>query len=388
MTETKPPFKNPKAQSTDATEVKLCELSKTFTSLRGRVEVLKSIDLSIKPGELFVLLGPSGCGKSTTLNLIAGLEKPTGGTIHFSDKCVVDAKEKIFLAPFERDISFVFQSYAIYPHMTIEQNIEFPLTNLKEKLTKQERLSKVRETAKILQIEDLLDRKPSELSGGQRQRVAIGRAIVRNPSLFLMDEPLSNLDAKLRTEMRAELKAIQQKLGITTVYVTHDQIEAMTLGDRIAILDKGILQQIGSPDQIYSSPRNIFVASFIGSPPLNLIEGTVQHNDEDTVLQSQNLKIKLSGAVEEKAVKMYGKKVVLGIRPEAISFTSEEKADTSICFTIVENLGPEYLLHAFLDGAGKFTMQSRTPVASGTACGLKLDMNRLHLFDPETKTRI
>lgn len=377
----------PEPGQSSATEVTLRDLSKTFHSFRGNVEVLKSLDLTICPGEFFVLLGPSGCGKSTTLNLIAGLEKPSSGTISFSDRIVADPQNSIFLPPFERDISFVFQSYALYPHMTIKQNIEFPLTNLKKKLSAKQREEKVLQTAKILRIQNLLERKPSELSGGQRQRVAIGRAIVRNPSLFLMDEPLSNLDAKLRTEMRAELKSIQKRVRITTVYVTHDQVEAMTLGDRIAILDDGIIQQIGSPEEIYRTPTNIFVASFIGSPPMNLLEGTFNIESGKALFRSDDFTITLSEPLISLLTKVKSDNYILGIRSESLSLTDTEP-DMQISIDVIENLGSEYLLHSFLKNGKKFVMQTARKPEDLEKTGLSVDMNRVHVFDCETGGRI
>ncbi len=364
---------------TAATEITLRGVSKKFRSFRGEVEVLKTLDLTITPGEFFVLLGPSGCGKSTTLNLIAGLEKPTSGAILFAGKAVADSGNGIFLPPFERDISFVFQSYALYPHMTIEKNIEFPLTNLKTKLSKQERLSRVKQVASTLKIENLLDRKPSELSGGQRQRVAIGRAIVRNPALFLMDEPLSNLDAKLRAEMRAELKALQRKLGITTVYVTHDQVEAMTLGDRIAVLEGGYIQQLGTPEEVYNRPSNTFVAKFIGSPPMNLLEGSIDKNDQGITFTASNLSIRIREPLSTRLEPLAGKKLLLGIRPEAASIT-EEDPDMVLDFDLAENIGHECLLHAFIDNSA-FIIINRTTPSNLKALKIKLEMDRLYFFD-------
>ncbi len=373
--------------NTHATEVQLCNLAKTFRTFRGEVPVLKSLDLTIAAGSFFVLLGPSGCGKSTTLNLIAGLEKPSQGSISFSGRVVADSEKKLFIPPFERDVSFVFQSYALYPHMTIEQNLEFPLTNLKKKLSKAERSRRILETAQLLRIENLLDRKPSELSGGQRQRVAIGRAIVRNPVLFLMDEPLSNLDAKLRMEMRAELKALQMKLGITTIYVTHDQIEAMTLGDKIAVLNDGYIQQLGTPEEIYSQPKNVFVARFIGSPPMNILQGCVEENNGACYFKTDDFYIRIREPIAKKISEYRGRKLLLGIRPESASIT-ETDGDFEIQFDIVENIGHEYLLHSFLKNGGKFILIVRNVPEPESKKSILLDMTRLHFFDCDTEMRI
>ncbi|MEZ0346316.1 MAG: ABC transporter ATP-binding protein [Infirmifilum sp.] len=244
--------------------VKLENVSKAF---RGGVDAVKNINLEVQDKEFVVLLGPSGCGKTTTLLMIAGVYKPTTGYIYFDDQVVND------LEPKDRNIGMVFQSYALYPHMTVFENIAFPL-KLK-KLPRQEIESRVREVAALLHIEDLLQRKPGQLSGGQQQRVALARAIVKQPQLFLMDEPLSNLDAKIRVEVRAELKRLQRELGITTIYVTHDQAEAMSLADRVAVLNKGELQQYSTPEELYNNPANTFVASFIGSPPANLLDADI-----------------------------------------------------------------------------------------------------------------
>ena len=239
---------------------------KCFGKGEHMVEVLKKIDIDVAPGEFLILVGPSGCGKSTLLNIIAGLEEPTEGAIHLGGRNVVG------VAPAQRDIAMVFQSYALYPTMNVADNIGFALEM--RKVPKAQRQQRIREVAEMLQITHLLDRRPSQLSGGQRQRVAMGRALARQPQLFLFDEPLSNLDAKLRVEMRAEIKRLHQASGITSVYVTHDQIEAMTLGSRIAVMKGGVLQQLGTPDDIYNRPANTYVATFIGSPTMNLIEVT------------------------------------------------------------------------------------------------------------------
>src|SRR5246127_2426567 len=241
----------------------IANVRKTF----GNVQILKGIDIEIDAGEFLILVGPSGCGKSTLLNIIAGLELPTDGAVKIGDRDVT------YEAPKDRDIAMVFQSYALYPNMNVAQNIAFGLEM--RKVPKDKRDAAVQRVAKMLQITQLLDRKPGQLSGGQRQRVAMGRALARDPVMFLFDEPLSNLDAKLRIEMRSEIKLLHQRLGTTIVYVTHDQIEAMTLGDRIAVMKDGIVQQFGAPQDIYDSPSNLFVAGFIGAPPMNFIEGTL-----------------------------------------------------------------------------------------------------------------
>jgi multiple sugar transport system ATP-binding protein len=243
-------------------------IRKTFGNGSKAVDVLKQIDIAVAPGEFLILVGPSGCGKSTLLNIIAGLEDPSAGSVQIGEQ------EVLGVAPAQRDIAMVFQSYALYPTMSVADNIGFPLEM--RKMPKGQRIARVREVAAMLQIEHLLDRKPGQLSGGQRQRVAMGRALARQPKLFLFDEPLSNLDAKLRVEMRAEIKRLHQLSGITSVYVTHDQIEAMTLGSRIAVMKDGLVQQLGTPDAIYRHPANTYVASFIGSPTMNLLPANAQ----------------------------------------------------------------------------------------------------------------
>ena len=247
--------------------LKIKNISKKY----GVLDILKNIEMNIEDGEFLVLVGPSGCGKSTTLRLIAGLERPTEGQIFIGDLCVND------LDPSKRDIAMVFQNYALYPHMTVYENMAFGLTL--RKLNASDIKNRVQDAAKILMLTDYLKRRPKELSGGQRQRVALGRAIVRQPKVFLFDEPLSNLDAKLRSEMRLEIKKLHQMLGTTMVYVTHDQTEAMTMGDRIAVMDNGIIEQLDTPRNLYDHPCNRFVASFIGSPEMNFIEGHVKVND-------------------------------------------------------------------------------------------------------------
>ncbi|MEM1363127.1 MAG: ABC transporter ATP-binding protein [Pseudomonadota bacterium] len=266
----------------------------------GHVQVLKDFDLDVEPGEFVVLLGASGSGKTTALRILSGLEMPSAGRVYIEDQDVTDVLPKY------RNISMVFQSYALYPHKTVAENIGFPLKV--RRIAKNEIEAATVDAAKQVQLESLLERYPRELSGGQRQRVALARAIIRRPSVFLMDEPLSNLDAKLRGHMRAELKHMQQSMGITTIYVTHDQIEAMTLAHRVAILEKGVLQQLASPAQIYNDPENLFVAQFIGSPPMNVIHGSLEGNE--FVTEGVRVPAQVSGRV---------KKAVLGIRPEDCS---------------------------------------------------------------------
>ncbi len=354
--------------------VELAELSKQFTTFRGTVDVLKGISLTVEPGELFVLLGPSGCGKSTLLNLVAGLEKPTSGSIRIGERVAADPAAGVFRMPFERDVAMVFQSYALYPHMTVAKNIAFPLSNLKQKLSAEEVSRKVRAVAELLKIGELLDRKPSELSGGQRQRVAIGRALVREPLLFLLDEPLSNLDAQLRTDMRAQLKALQRRLGITALYVTHDQVEAMTLGDRIAIVNGGKIEQMGSPVEIYDSPATPFVARFIGSPPMNVLEGPV----EQGVLVSGNTRVSLPGELAAQLTSPSHGSATIGIRPEHITLGEPGTGNCDLTVEVVENIGGEYLVYLVSDDT---RLVARTKAApQGTTAAAVFDPRRIRVF--------
>ncbi len=361
-------------------ELHLENLGKRFTTLRGSVDAVKDVTLTIAEGEFFVLLGPSGCGKSTLLNLLAGLEKPTSGTIRFGERVV--AERRTFVAPRERDVAMVFQSYALYPHMSAFGNIAFPLKVAKEEKEKIER--SVREIAAILKIEDFLDARPGELSGGQRQRVAMARALVRKPRLFLLDEPLSNLDAQLRAETRIELKRLQQKLGITTVYVTHDQVEAMTLGQRIAVLREGRLEQIGDADDLYRRPQSPFVARFVGAPQMNLLQvpwkreqGTVQVRLGERWLELPEDKV-------EALVRMEGDVCIFGLRPEHIEVRTES-GEHGLHGTVeaVEPLGREQLLHVALKDIRLSALTAERDFVGGESISLRLDLSRAHLFPAE-----
>ena len=291
--------------------VKLEKVSKVFASRNGRVEAVKSLDLQISDGEFLVLVGPSGCGKTTTMRMIAGLEIPTEGEIYIGERRVTR------LHPKERNIAMVFQEYALYPHMTVLQNLSFALRNLK--YSQEVIQQRVQSATEMMGITELLHRKPKELSGGQRQRVALGRAIVRNPDVFLFDEPLSNLDAKLRVQMRIELTELHKRLGITSVYVTHDQVEAMTMGDRIVVLNRGEVQQVGTPRDVYHSPENQFVASFMGSPPMNFISGEVLLEDDVPTFASKIFSYALKPDLWGDCRVIVGKQVVFGVRPEHLT---------------------------------------------------------------------
>lgn len=367
--------------------VRLNHIVKRYTG--AEEATVKDFHLDIKDKEFLVLVGASGCGKSTTLRMIAGLEEITEGELYIGDRLVND------VAPKDRDIAMVFQSYALYPHMNVYQNMAFGLKLRKFK--KADIDSRVRVAAKILDIEHLLDRKPKALSGGQRQRVALGRAIVREPQVFLMDEPLSNLDAKLRVAMRAEISKLHKRLETTIIYVTHDQTEAMTMGQRIVVMDKGIIQQAATPEEIYNHPVNMFVAGFIGSPSMNFLNGTLVdqagalHFKNDFV----NVEIPQGKAKILRDRGYTGKEIVLGIRPEdlhdePIFLEGSQKSIVDAHIEVAENLGHE--MYLYLNGLGTETIigrvDSRTGVKEGTNIRLALDMNKVHFFDKETSLSV
>jgi multiple sugar transport system ATP-binding protein len=341
------------------------------------VVAVNDLDLLIKDGEFLVLVGPSGCGKTTALRCLAGLEVITDGQIKIDDRIVNRVPSK------DRNIAMVFQSYALYPHMTVYDNLAFGLKLLKT--PKQEIRRRVEEAAKILNLERFLDRKPRALSGGQRQRVALGRAIVREPAAFLMDEPLSNLDAKLRVQTRAEILRIQQRLGTTTVYVTHDQVEAMTMGDRIAVMSDGVLQQVGPPPELYERPVNKFVAAFIGSPAMNF--ATVRADQGKLKLGEQLLH--LSGSRAKIAEQRHGKQLEIGFRPEDLEIANG-RGDGAVRFPakvdVVEYLGKQELLHAQTEGNEIVALvSSDRKVQVGDSVEFTIPNDKLHLFDPETE---
>jgi multiple sugar transport system ATP-binding protein len=352
---------------------------KDLTLSFGSVAVLKTMNLDVAEGEFIVLLGPSGCGKSTLLNCIAGLLDITDGQIWIKGKNVTWAE------PSERGIGMVFQSYALYPQMTVRGNLSFGLRNAR--VPKAEIDKRIARAAEILQIEPLLDRKPAALSGGQRQRVAIGRALVRDVDVFLFDEPLSNLDAKLRSELRVEIKRLHNQLGNTMVYVTHDQIEALTLADRIAVMKGGVIQQLAAPQEIYNRPSNLFVAGFIGSPPMNFLRGRTV--DGGRAFQFGATKIDLAGY--EGGAVLERDQVILGVRPEHLTVSTGQSAGPSIEaeVEIDENLGADSLLWLKAEGAN---MSVRVPVEgrlpAGTKVHLELDIPKASLFDATTEQRI
>jgi multiple sugar transport system ATP-binding protein len=345
----------------------------------GETLAVNDLNLEVNDGEFLVLVGPSGCGKTTALRCLAGLEDITDGQIVIGDRVVND------LPPKDRDIAMVFQSYALYPHMTLFENMAFSIRMRKR--PKAEIESKVREAAQILGLENLLDRKPGALSGGQRQRVALGRAIVRDPAAFLMDEPLSNLDAKLRVQTRAEIARLHQRLGTTIVYVTHDQVEAMTMGDRIAVMRDGVLQQVGTPKMLYEAPANRFVAGFIGSPAMNFLTGRVKVEGDKVALALDGLEIALSGRAATLArTRGVDSEVVLGMRPEhfdAAASAAEGTISVPATVEVVEFLGNEELIHANVAGNDVVAL---VPSARGVAVGDKVTLviadSVVHAFDP------
>ena len=349
----------------------------------GPVTVIPDLNLDIEDHELMVLVGPSGCGKSTALRMIAGLEEISGGAIEIGRRVVNDVPPK------DRDIAMVFQSYALYPHMTVRENLEFGLKIRKTSKAEMDRL--VDEAAQILGITEFLDRKPKQLSGGQRQRVALGRAIVRKPAVFLFDEPLSNLDAKLRVQMRAEISTLQRRLRTTTVYVTHDQVEAMTMGDRMAVMSRGELQQVGTPLEVYERPANLFVASFIGTPPMSFIQAVLA--DDGTNVAASGFKMPVPREFRAAAAGRDGTKVVLGIRPENIREASREASGPAVPVTVqvelAESLGHEVIVHGRI--GDELVVAKVDPHRSpqiGDAIPLVIEADAAHLFDAATERRL
>ncbi len=366
--------------------VVLENLVKTYPEKTGPgVTAVKSINLEIADREFMVLVGPSGCGKSTTLRMIAGLEEVSSGTISIADKVVND------VLPKDRDIAMVFQNYALYPHMSVYENMAFGLKL--RKFPQAEIEARVREAAAMLGLTDYLDRRPKALSGGQRQRVAVGRAIVRKPKVFLFDEPLSNLDAKMRVSTRTEISKLHARLGATMIYVTHDQVEAMTMGDRICVMKDGEIQQVAAPLELYNHPANMFVAGFIGSPPMNFFRGTIRKvGDELSFIESNDrtapVAIKLCGTLAAKACACLERPVVLGIRPEDVLIASDAHAANSVEATVEvsEPMGAETLLHLEA-GATHFVVRTRSAENFEFDQRLRvlIDVSKAHLFDAATE---
>ncbi|MFI8207493.1 ABC transporter ATP-binding protein [Streptomyces sp. NPDC085937] len=368
---------------------------------------VRDVDLDIADGEFVILVGPSGCGKSTTLNMIAGLEDITEGTLRIGGRVVND------LAPKERDVAMVFQSYALYPHMSVRENMGFPL-----RLAKVDKATidgKVEEAARVLDLVDFLDRKPANLSGGQRQRVAMGRAIVRDPKAFLMDEPLSNLDAKLRVQMRTQISRLQRRLGTTTVYVTHDQTEAMTLGDRVVVMRQGLVQQVGTPAELYDMPRNLFVAGFIGSPSMNFVQASLTTDTLHTPLGDLPLDDRMRRELERRDAP---RDVIVGLRPEAFEDASLAR-DTggplvTVTVDVLESLGSDAYVYFSAEGGPVSTaeleelasdsglkdtgagaaqqivarLDAATRAREGAPVDLRVDLGKAHVFDPSNGTNL
>ena len=351
-----------------ASSLEIAGINKRFGNGDKSVEVLRRVDIHVAPGEFLILVGPSGCGKSTLLNIIAGLDDPTEGEVRIGGKNVVG------MPPRDRDIAMVFQSYALYPTMSVADNIGFALEM--RKMPKAERQKRIDEVAAMLQISHLLDRRPSQLSGGQRQRVAMGRALARQPQLFLFDEPLSNLDAKLRVEMRAEIKRLHQASGITSVYVTHDQVEAMTLGSRIAVMKGGVVQQLGTPDDIYNRPANTYVATFIGSPTMNLLRGAATGGH-----------FGIQGAALNLAAPASANEVLLGVRPEHL--VMNDSAPWRGKVSVVEPTGPDtYVVVDTAAGSVTLRTDAQTRVQPGDAVGLAVEPANAHWFDASSENRL
>ncbi len=365
------------------TGVRLENVFKNF----GKVEVVANVSMEINPGEFVVLVGPSGCGKTTTLRMIAGLEEVTSGKIY------IDNTDVTFIPPKDRDIAMVFQNYALYPHMTVRENMGFALKMRKN--PKNIIDERVAEAAEILGLQKMLDRKPKQLSGGQRQRVALGRAIVRQPKVFLMDEPLSNLDAKLRVQMRGELKKLHERLKATVVYVTHDQVEAMTLGSRICIMNDGVIQQFDEPMKVYSHPSNTYVAGFIGSPSMNFFDGIIKKNGADYTFEANGFELQLPKNLEKYFKDVVGVEVTLGVRPEDIvdyvkavrkNYT-HEKVMGNIEFA--ELLGSQTFVHIKI--GDKLVMGEVDPsylVSLGAEIELGFNLKNMYLFDKQTQKAI
>ena len=352
-------------------EVTIENLTKKF----GTVVGVEDVNLHIMDGEFVAFLGPSGCGKTTTLLMLAGIYKPTSGTIRFGDRVVNQ------IPPRDRNIGMVFQSYALYPHMTVFGNIAYPLKLKKVPRTEQE--ERVRQVANVMGIGNLLDRRPGQLSGGQQQRVALGRALVKTPALLLFDEPLSNLDARLRLTMRGEIKHLQKDLGITSIYVTHDQVEAITMADRVAVMHMGHLQAFDTPEALYDRPSTLFVAGFIGNPPMNFIDVALSAGNGGYIAQTENFSLKVPAARGEKAAALSGK-VILGIRPEDISLAPDGELGGEIY--VVEPMGREDLLDVRIAGKSFMVLAAAdTHHKAGDQVRLRFNTERAQFFDPQSE---
>jgi multiple sugar transport system ATP-binding protein len=360
---------------------------KNLAKKYGNTIAVKDLNLQIKDKEFFVFLGPSGCGKTTALFAIAGLIKVDAGEIRIEDEVVTSAEQGIHKPPQRREIAMVFQDYAIYPHMTVFDNIAFSL--MIRKVNKKEIEERVKKTAELLGISHLLSRKPKQLSGGQRQRVALGRAIVRKPKVFLMDEPLANLDAKLRVQTRTELKKLQRDLGVTTIYVTHDQVEAMTMADRIMVLREGSVEQIGTVDELYNHPSNLFVAGFIGSPEMNFIDCTLVDKTNRLWLDAKEFKIPLPAEMSSKLRSYIGEEVTMGIRPEDLyenkcAKGAEPENAVRMTLDLFEPVGAYLLLHLRVGRIPFVATVNRTEATVGQEVVIEIDLGKIHAFSKKT----
>ncbi len=360
-------------------KIKLENLTKRY----GSLEVLHSINLEMEDAEFTVLVGPSGCGKSTTLRMIAGLESVSSGEIFIDDRAVSR------LEPKERDLAMVFQDYALYPHMDVAKNMSFALRL--QKRPKKEIEDKIQEVSEMLGLTDYLHRKPAELSGGQRQRVAMGRALTRNSSTFLFDEPLSNLDAKLRTQMRAELAMLRQRVQKNMIYVTHDQIEAMTLADKIVVMHSGHIQQQGTPEELFKKPANKFVAGFLGTPPMNFLDTTITQSGDQHYLEGNGFRLLCDHTTEKRLSFADSKEIVLGIRPSDLYFDSDAPAESAIDINVVlsEYIGAQSVLIGDCNGQKLMVeLKSETPIALGQTLRFRVNLDAIHIFSKSTELAI
>lgn len=367
--------------------ISIKNMSVSYT--KGRTKALNKFSLEIKDGELCVFLGPSGCGKTTALHCVAGLINPEEGEIKIGDATVTSSSEGIFLRPQDRNIAMVFQEYALYPNMSVRGNLSFALETMK--VSKEQTKSRVEETAQMLGISELLDRRPSQLSGGQRQRVALGRALVRKPQVFLLDEPLGNLDAKLRDQVRFDLKRLQRSLKVTTIYVTHDQIEAMTLADTVVLMKDGLVVQKGTPEELYSEPRNTFVAGFVGTPQINLVECGLKDKGTLNLLDSGDFVLPVSMDLKEQIARKANEKVIVGIRPSDFHLAGEsDPFAIEGRIEVTEQLGDAVLLHV---SVGNNVIRAKLPahevdLKKLSSVRLSVRPEKLHIFDSKTGDRI
>jgi ABC-type sugar transport system ATPase subunit len=364
--------------------ISIRHVAKSYDHPSGRIAALRDVELTVEPGELMVLLGPNGSGKTTLLRLLAGLDSPDSGEILFSDRVVVDAARRVSLKPEARNVSMVFQNYPVYPHLSVADNIAFPLRIRDRKMPREEIRQRVLEVAKLLEIEPLLQRRPMELSAGQRQRLAVAKAIVRTPDVLLLDEPLSNIDEKLRMEARLRLRRLQKATGITTVYVTHDQREVMAIGDRVALLNGGVIEQSGTPRELYEDPWDAFVAGYMGPDPLNVLEGRLVQREGQPYFRFDGLESRLAPQVVPLLRGSDEEALVLAVRPEDLSVQHQGSGLADGQVALVRNIGSDYLITVFLDNGKQLLARTRTPPEGsrpGSRCSVSFDPARSLLFD-------